>query len=72
MLRKATYILFMFLAVGIASLTASEDSSFKPFNRPPSVAADADLPLAFDFAFPISDAFGDDQQVFSFYMGVLR
>ncbi len=29
-------------------------------------------PLAFDFAFPVMDAFGDDRQIFSFYMGVLR
>ena len=50
MFRKATYIFFMFLAVGIASVTASEDSSFKPFNRRPSVAADINLPLAFDLS----------------------
>lgn len=29
-------------------------------------------PLAFDFAFPVSTAFGDEEQVFSFYLGVLR
>ena len=29
-------------------------------------------PLAFDFAFPVSDAAGDDRQVFTFYLGVLR
>lgn len=29
-------------------------------------------PLAFDFAFPVTDADTDDRQIFSFYMGVLR
>jgi len=29
-------------------------------------------PLAFDFAFPVSTAEGDDEKVFSFYLGVLR
>ena len=29
-------------------------------------------PLAFDFAFPVADAAGDDRQVFTFYLGVLR
>ena len=29
-------------------------------------------PLAFDFAFPVASADGDDEQVFSFYLGVLR
>ena len=29
-------------------------------------------PLAFDFAFPVSTAVGDDEKVFSFYLGVLR
>ncbi len=29
-------------------------------------------PLAFDFAFPVATAEGDDQQMFSFYMGVTR
>lgn len=29
-------------------------------------------PLAFDFAFPVASADTDDEQVFSFYMGVLR
>ncbi len=29
-------------------------------------------PLAFDFAFPVSSAATDEQQTFSFYMGVLR
>jgi len=29
-------------------------------------------PLAFDFAFPISEAAGDDKQMFTFYLGVLR
>lgn len=29
-------------------------------------------PLAFDFAFPIATADGDDEQTFSFYMGVSR
>ena len=29
-------------------------------------------PLAFDFAFPVSTADGDDEKVFSFYLGVLR
>lgn len=29
-------------------------------------------PLAFDFAFPIATADGDDEKVFSFYLGVLR
>ncbi len=29
-------------------------------------------PLAFDFAFPIATADGDDEQMFSFYMGVSR
>lgn len=29
-------------------------------------------PLAFDFAFPVTTADGDDEKVFSFYLGVLR
>ena len=29
-------------------------------------------PLAFDFAFPVAQADGDDEKVFSFYLGVLR
>ena len=29
-------------------------------------------PLAFDFAFPVSEAFGDEKQVFSFYLGLIR
>ena len=29
-------------------------------------------PLAFDFAFPVSDAEGDDRQTFSFYMSAIR
>ncbi len=29
-------------------------------------------PLAFDFAFPVSTAAGDEEKVFSFYLGVLR
>ena len=29
-------------------------------------------PLAFDFAFPVSSAPGDEEKVFSFYLGVLR
>lgn len=29
-------------------------------------------PLAFDFAFPVSTAAGDEEQVFSFYLGVMR
>ncbi len=29
-------------------------------------------PLAFDFAFPVAMAEGDDEKVFSFYLGVLR
>ncbi len=29
-------------------------------------------PLAFDFAFPVASAEGDDEKVFSFYLGVLR
>ncbi len=29
-------------------------------------------PLAFDFAFPVATADGDDRQMFSFYMGVTR
>ena len=29
-------------------------------------------PLAFDFAFPVATAEGDDEKVFSFYLGVLR
>ena len=29
-------------------------------------------PLAFDFAFPVSSAEGDDERVFSFYLGVQR
>jgi outer membrane protein insertion porin family len=29
-------------------------------------------PLAFDFAFPVSTADGDEEKVFSFYLGVLR
>jgi outer membrane protein insertion porin family len=29
-------------------------------------------PLAFDFAFPVATAAGDDEQMFSFYMGIAR
>ncbi|MEM9409912.1 MAG: BamA/TamA family outer membrane protein [Planctomycetota bacterium] len=35
-------------------------------------AAGIGAPLAFDFAFPVSDAAGDEQQTFSFYLGVSR
>ena len=35
-------------------------------------AAGIGAPLAFDFAFPVSSAEFDDEQVFSFYLGVLR
>jgi len=35
-------------------------------------AAGIGAPLAFDFAFPISDAEGDEQETFSFYIGVSR
>ncbi len=35
-------------------------------------AAGIGAPLAFDFAFPVSTAEGDEEKVFSFYLGVLR
>jgi len=35
-------------------------------------AAGIGAPLAFDFAFPIATADGDDERIFSFYLGVLR
>lgn len=35
-------------------------------------AAGIGAPLAFDFAFPVSTAQGDEERVFSFYLGVLR
>lgn len=35
-------------------------------------AAGIGAPLAFDFAFPVSSADTDEEQVFSFYLGVLR
>ena len=35
-------------------------------------AAGLGAPLAFDFAFPVSNAAGDEKQVFSFYMGMIR
>ena len=35
-------------------------------------AAGIGAPLAFDFAFPVSDAEGDEQETFSFYIGVAR
>jgi outer membrane protein insertion porin family len=35
-------------------------------------AAGLGAPLAFDFAFPVSRADGDDLQMFSFYMGFNR
>ena len=35
-------------------------------------AAGIGAPLAFDFAFPVSTAEGDDEKIFSFYLGVLR
>jgi len=35
-------------------------------------AAGIGAPLAFDFAFPVSTAAGDDEKIFSFYLGVLR
>lgn len=37
-----------------------------------AVPALGPAPLAFDFAFPVMDADGDDKQVFSFYMGLTR
>ncbi len=35
-------------------------------------AAGIGAPLAFDFAFPVASAAGDEEQVFSFYLGVAR
>jgi outer membrane protein insertion porin family len=35
-------------------------------------AAGIGAPLAFDFAFPVAKADGDEEQVFSFYLGVAR
>ena len=35
-------------------------------------AAGIGAPLAFDFAFPIDEAAGDDKEVFSFYIGAIR
>lgn len=35
-------------------------------------AAGIGAPLAFDFAFPVASANGDQEKVFSFYLGVLR
>ena len=35
-------------------------------------AAGIGAPLAFDFAFPVASAAGDQEKVFSFYLGVLR
>lgn len=35
-------------------------------------AAGMGAPLAFDFAFPVASAEGDEEQVFSFYMGLIR
>lgn len=35
-------------------------------------AAGIGAPLAFDFAFPVATAEGDDEKIFSFYLGVLR
>lgn len=35
-------------------------------------AAGMGAPLAFDFAFPVATADGDEEQVFSFYMGLIR
>jgi len=35
-------------------------------------AAGIGAPLAFDFAFPVASADGDEEKVFSFYLGVLR
>ena len=35
-------------------------------------AAGIGAPLAFDFAFPVANADTDEEQVFSFYLGVLR
>jgi len=29
-------------------------------------------PLAFDFAFPVNSADGDDEKIFSFYLGLVR
>lgn len=37
-----------------------------------AVPALGPAPLAFDFAFPVMDAAGDEQQTFSFYMGLTR
>ena len=35
-------------------------------------AAGIGAPLAFDFAFPVAEAAGDDKEVFSFYIGAIR
>ena len=35
-------------------------------------AAGIGAPLAFDFAFPVDEAAGDDKEVFSFYIGAIR
>lgn len=35
-------------------------------------AAGIGAPLAFDFAFPVASAAGDDEEVFSFYIGAIR
>ncbi len=45
MMRKISYIALMALAVGIASMTAGDDSSFSPFNRKPTISQDIELPL---------------------------
>src|SRR5690606_5424871 len=37
-----------------------------------TIPAFGPAPLAFDFAFPLAKAAGDETQIFSFYMGVTR
>ena len=59
--------------------TVAEDISLDEFRVAPGFgfrvnmpALGVGAPLAFDFAFPVSSEQTDDEQVFSFYLGVLR
>ena len=51
MLGKISYIALMVLSVSIASVTAGDDSSFKPFNRKPTISLDIELPLDIDLGY---------------------
>ena len=71
MLRGVTFIDFG--TVELNSRTHSDNFRLAPgFGFRINVPAMGQAPLAFDFAFPIEDAEGDDRRVFSFFIGFGR